>query len=131
MTTLDELGLTDLPELLGEAGTVGGDARWVLRADALVVAVAPPTSGEEGVDPRPGTADAAARYGIDLVDLAARHGLSGKAGETAVLDLPRPLPGRDFGWGGLPRRLVLVGVGDAGPDAMRKVGSALDRKSVV
>ncbi|HLV05746.1 M17 family metallopeptidase [uncultured Georgenia sp.] len=127
MTTLDELGLTELPEVLGEAGSVGSDDRWVPRADALVVAVAPPTSGEEGVDPRPGTADAAARYGIDLVDLAARHGLSGKAGETAVLDLPRPLPGRDFGWGGLPRRLVLVGVGDAGPDAMRKVGSALCR----
>src|SRR5690606_41499823 len=106
MTTLDELGLTELPEVLGEAGSVGSDDRWVPRADALVVAVAPPTSGEEGVDPRPGTADAAARYGIDLVDLAARHGLSGKAGETAVLDLPRPPPGRHLGSGGLPPRPV-------------------------
>src|SRR5690625_7765554 len=107
MTTLDELGLTELPEVLGEAGSVGSDDRWVPRADALVVAVAPPASGEEGVDPRPGTADAAARYGIDLVDLAARHGLSGKAGETAVVDLPRPLPGDDFGRAGLSGRRVL------------------------
>src|SRR5699024_6640321 len=36
-------------------------------------------------------------------------------------------PGRDFGWQALPGRLVLLGVGDADPSAMRKVGSALCR----
>ncbi len=127
MTSLSALGLTELPEVHGAAGSLTTGDPWLAEADALVVAVAPPGPGEEGVDPRPGTADAATCYGIDLVDLAARHSLSGKAGESAVLDLPRPLPGRDFGWDGLPGRLVVLGVGDAGPEAMRKVGSALCR----
>ncbi|WP_454085760.1 leucyl aminopeptidase family protein [Georgenia sp. Marseille-Q6866] len=125
MTSLSELGLAELPEVVGESGSL--DGADLTQAGAVVVAVAPAGAGEEGVEPRPGTADAAARYGIDLVDLAARHGLTGRAGESAVLDLPRALPGRDFGWNELPARLVLLGVGDAGPDAMRKVGSALCR----
>ncbi|TNC20853.1 leucyl aminopeptidase family protein, partial [Georgenia sp. 311] len=127
MTALSELGLTELPEVLAADDSPEAADRWLTTADALVVAVAPPVSGEEGVDPRPGTADAAARYGIDLADLVARHDLTGAAGESAVLDLPRPLPGRSFGWEGLPSRLVVVGVGDAGPDAMRTVGSVLCR----
>ncbi|WP_324652414.1 leucyl aminopeptidase family protein [Georgenia sp. H159] len=130
MASLSELGLIELPEVHGAAGTFAGDQHWLAQADAVVVAVAPPGPGEDGIDPRPGAADVAARYGIDLVDLAARHRLSGKAGESAVLDLPRPLPGRDFGWGDLPGRLVVLGVGDAGPAAMRKVGSALCRATV-
>ena len=129
MTSLRELGLTELPEVLGEEHTLAADGWWLdgTQTDAVVVAVAPAGAGEEGVEPRPGTADAAARYGIDLVDLAARRKLTGRAGETAVLDLPRPLPGRSFGWESLPTRLVLVGVGDADPAAMRKAGSAVCR----
>ncbi len=127
MTALSELGLTELPEVRGADGSPASVDQWLADADALVVAVAPPAPGDEGVEPRPGTADAAARYGIDLVDLAARHDLTGKPGESAVLDLPRALPGRTLGWEDLPARLVVVGVGDAGPAAMRTVGSVLCR----
>src|SRR5690625_985613 len=129
MTSLSELGLTELPEVRGEAGSAAGDGAWLTGADALVVAVAPPPPGEDGVEPRPGTADVSARYGIDIADLAARHGVTGKAGESAVVELPRPLAGRSFGWEDLPARLVVLGVGDGGPVAMRRVGSALCRST--
>ena len=129
MTSLRELGFTELPEILGEERTFSADGWWLDGdlVEAVVVAVAPAGAGEDGVEPRAGTADAAARYGIDLVDLAARRSLTGRAGESTVLDLPRPLPGQSFGWETLPARLVIVGVGDGGPAAMRIAGSAVCR----
>ena len=132
MTTLLDLGLTDLPDISGEDASLAADGPWLdgSRVDALVVPVAPGQAEDDGVEPRPGAADAAARYGIDLLDLAARSRLTGKAGQVAVLDLPRALPGHEFGWSALPARLVLVGVGDGSPRAMRTVGSALCRATV-
>ncbi|MEE6287622.1 leucyl aminopeptidase family protein [Georgenia sp. MJ173] len=129
MTTLRDLGLTDLPAVTGQDATFGTDGWWSdgSRVAAVVVPVAPGEAEDAGVEPRPGAADAAARYGIDIVDLASRSRLTGKAGQTAVLDLPRPVAGRDFGWADLPARLVVVGIGDGGPRAMRTVGSAICR----
>src|SRR5690625_7724291 len=88
MTSLRELGFTELPEILGEERTFSADGWWLDGdlVEAVVVAVAPASAGEDGVEPRAGTADAAARYGIDLVDLAARRSLTGRAGESTVLD---------------------------------------------
>ena len=48
---------------------------------------------------------------IPPTDAGAGVTITGKAGESAVVELPRPLPGRSFGWEGLPGRLVVLGVG--------------------
>ncbi|NMR19888.1 M17 family metallopeptidase [Cellulomonas fimi] len=98
---------------------------------ALAVPIAPPVEGESEVQPRAGTADAAARYGIDLGDLAERAGLGGTAGEAWTLHLPRRLvaAGAELPWGGLPSRLVLVGTGAGTPDDLRRAGAALARET--
>jgi len=100
-------------------------------AAALAVPVAPPASGETEVQPRTGTADAAARYGIDLGDLAERAGLTGAPGEAWTLHLPRRLlaSGPELPWEHLPARLILVGVGDGSPQALRRAGAALARQT--
>ncbi|WP_454051281.1 leucyl aminopeptidase family protein [Cellulomonas sp. Marseille-Q8402] len=100
--------------------------------DAVAVPVAPSAPDEPDdtdLQPRRGTADAAARYGIDLAELAERAGLTGAAGEAWTLLLPRPVgsAGAALPWAGLPRRLVLVGVGDGTPDELRRAGAALAR----
>lgn len=100
--------------------------------DAVAVPVAPPAPDEPDdtdLQPRRGTADAAARYGIDLAELAERAGLTGAAGEAWTLLLPRPVgsAGAPLPWAGLPRRLVLVGVGSGTPDELRRTGAALAR----
>jgi leucyl aminopeptidase len=97
--------------------------------DAVAVPVAPPAEPDDDLQPRRGTADAAARYGIDLAELAERAGLTGAPGEAWTLLLPRPVgsAGTPLPWSGLPRRLVLVGVGDGTPDDLRRAGAALAR----
>lgn len=100
--------------------------------DAVAVPVAPPAPDEPDetdLQPRRGTADAAARYGIDLAELAERAGLTGAAGEAWTLLLPRPAGsgGSPLPWAGLPGRLVLVGVGGGTPDELRRAGAALAR----
>lgn len=97
--------------------------------DALAVPVAP-ADGDDALRPGSGTADAAARYGIDLADIAERAGLTGAPGESYVLQLPRPVGskvGDVLPWTGLPLRLVLVGIGDGSPTALRRAGAALAR----
>jgi leucyl aminopeptidase len=96
--------------------------------DALAVAVAPAPAGEEELQPRGGAADVAALYGIDLLTEAERADLSGRAGSTAVVRLPRVLPGVvDLPWQGLPETIVLVGVGNGSADDVRRAGLALGR----
>jgi len=112
-------------------GTV---ASWtLLDADtaALAVPVAPAAQGDTEVQPRAGTADAAARYGIDLGDLAERAGVTGAPGDAWTLHLPRRLvaTGPELPWGQLPARLVLVGVGGGSPDDLRRAGAALARQT--
>lgn len=116
-----------LPAVRTERGAL---TRSSLPADdvaALAVPVAPPAEGETDVQPRTGTADAAALYGIDLGDVAERVRLTGAAGETYTLQLPRALGGGSLPWSGLPERLVLVGVGGGSPTDLRRAGAALAR----
>lgn len=114
-----------LPEVtLGTGDITSVD---LASADVLLLPVAPAAEGE-GVDPRDGTADAAARYGVDLADLADRLRATGAAGDVASVELPRsssrstPLP-----WAGLPHRLVLVGVGNGTVTDLRRAGAAVAR----
>ncbi len=124
-----------IPEVAVERGSLGhrtGRAAELLDGEvtqAVAVPVAPPAPGDDGeLQPRAGTADAAARYGIDLFDLAQRDGLKGGAGEASVVNLPRVLAGREAPpWAGLPERVVLVGVGDGSPTHLRRAGAALSR----
>jgi leucyl aminopeptidase len=116
--------LVQLPEVALGAGDI---TSVEVSADVLLLPVAPAAEGE-GVDPRDGTADAAARYGVDLADLADRVRATGAAGETATVELPRsssravPLP-----WDRLPARLVLVGVGRGTTTDLRRAGAAVAR----
>ncbi|WP_432496614.1 leucyl aminopeptidase family protein [Kineococcus auxinigenes] len=84
--------------------------------DVLAVPVAP---GQDGVQPRPGAADAAVRYGVDLAALCAAEDVSGEAGRSTRLPVPAPA--------GSPRRLLVLGVGASSPDELRRAGAALAR----
>ena len=96
--------------------------------DALVVPLAPPADGDSDPQPRVGTADAAARYGIDLSDLAERLHATGAAGDVHGIELPRPAgSGLSLPWTGLPARLVLVGIGAGDPTDLRRAGAAVAR----
>lgn len=98
--------------------------------DALVVPLAPPADGDADPQPRAGTADAAARYGIDLSDLAERLHATGAAGDVHGIELPRPAgSGLSLPWTGLPARLVLVGIGTGGPDDLRRAGAAVAKQT--
>lgn len=97
---------------------------------ALVVAVAPPLEEEDGLQPRAGTVDAAARYGIDLAELADRTGGSGfrgAAGQVATVDLPRTHAGAvtELPWAGLPSTIILLGIGGGSDQDLRRAGAAL------
>ncbi|RMI13718.1 leucyl aminopeptidase family protein [Cellulomonas triticagri] len=122
-----------VPAVVLAAGTLASsDLLLAPDVDAVAVPVAPSTPDEpEDTDlqPRRGTADAAARYGIDLAELAERARLTGAAGEAWTLLLPRPVgsAGAALPWAGLPRRLVLVGVGEGTPQDLRRAGAALAR----
>lgn len=96
--------------------------------DAVAVQVAPRRAGDDALQPRSGTPQAAARYGIDLAELAERAGLTGAAGEAFTVHLPHPVGSSvELPWAGLPPRLVIVGVGDESPTALRRAGAALAR----
>lgn len=98
--------------------------------DAVAIPLAPAVAGDEdeGPQPRRGAASTAARYGIDLGELADRAGLTGAAGESFVVQLPRPAgSGVVLPWSGLPPRIVLVGIGSAGDTDLRRAGAALAR----
>ncbi|WP_432575171.1 leucyl aminopeptidase family protein [Kineococcus sp. SYSU DK005] len=87
--------------------------------DVLAVPVAPGAGEGAAVEPRPGAADAAVRYGADLAALCAAEDVSGEAGRSARLPVPAP--------DGSPRRLLVLGVGDSSPAALRRAAAALAR----
>ena len=120
-----------LPEVVIVEGPVASSpALSGADVDALVVPLAPPAEGDSDPQPRAGTADAAARYGIDLSDLAERLHASGAAGDAHSIDLPRPAgSGVHLPWTGLPTRLVLVGVGAGEPADLRRAGAAVAKHS--
>ena len=85
-------------------------------ADAAVLALPTrPGQGEEGA-----ALAAAAPDGPDLPGLLRRESADGAAAELVAV----PLPGE-----GPRERLLLVGVGDAAPPALRKAGAALVRRA--
>ncbi len=98
--------------------------------DAVAVPVAPARTGDDALRPLEGTAEAAARYGVDLAEIGERARLTGAAGEVYVLQLPRPVGSSvTLPWSGLPPRLLLVGVGAGRPEDLRRAGAALARSS--
>lgn len=118
----------DLPAVAVVPGDVAtSDVLLEPGVDALVVPVAPPAEAGDGVQPRAGTAEAAARYGIDLGDLAERLGADGSAGSAHTVQLPRAVGAEPLPWDGLPPRLVLVGVGEQTPTDLRRAGAAIAR----
>lgn len=119
----------DLPAVVVRRGTIA--TTTVLTADdvdAVVLPIAPPAEGDEEVQPRIGTAEAAARYGIDLADLAERAHAEGSAGSARTVHLPHAL-GAELPWSRLPARIVLVGVGDGRPEDLRRAGAAIARET--
>jgi len=88
--------------------------------DVLAVPVAPGVEGR-AVQPRPGAADAAVRYGVDLAAGCEAEKVTGEVGQ--VVRLPVPAPERS------PRRLLVVGVGDSTPASLRRAGAALARSA--
>ena len=119
-----------LPDVRVARGSVASSTLLAQAdVDALVLPVAPPADPDEGVQPRSGTADAAARYGIDLGDLAERLTHTGSAGEAATIQLPRASGTHDLPWAGLPVRIVLVGIGAGAPSDLRRAGAAVARST--
>jgi leucyl aminopeptidase len=116
--------IAPLPEVQVRPGTVADELPE--DADVLLLPVAPGPDGD-GVEPREGAVEAAVRYGIDLGDLAERSGAGGSGGDAVSVVLPRPHGATVLPWSGLPHRLVLVGVGDRGPAALRRAGAAVAR----
>ena len=96
--------------------------------DALALPVGPAADGDDALTPGPGTAQAAARFGIDLAGLAERAGLTGKAGEAHVVTLPQAVGSAvHLPWHDLPSRLVLLGTGTGTAADLRQAGAALAR----
>ncbi|MGV8977635.1 MAG: leucyl aminopeptidase family protein [Cellulomonas sp.] len=121
-----------LPDVIAAVGSVAATSLLLdADVDALAVPVAPAVPGESDLQPRAGTADAAARYGIALAELAERAGLTGAPGEAYTVHLPHPVgrrgAGGEFPWHGLAPRIVLVGVGAGSPADLRRSGAALAR----
>ncbi|WP_432514329.1 leucyl aminopeptidase family protein [Kineococcus sp. SYSU DK001] len=87
--------------------------------DVLAVPVAAGEGADAPLQPRPGAADAAVRYGIDLAAVCAAEQVTGTG--AAVTRLPVPAPE------GSPRKLLVVAVGDSSPAALRRSGAALAR----
>jgi leucyl aminopeptidase len=96
---------------------------------AVVVAVAPAAERADGPEPRAGVVDAAALYRVDLAEMAAREGLSGAAGQSVTVSLPRPHSGAsgEFPWSGLPPRVIMLGIGAGTPAELRAAGAELAR----
>jgi len=118
----------DLPRVTVRRGSIASTPLLTADdVDAVVLPIAPAAEGDEGVQPRTGTAEAAARFGIDLADLAERAEADGSAGSAHTVHLPLALGGRTLPWAGLPRRIVLVGVGSGEPADLRRAGAAIAR----
>src|SRR5690606_20714181 len=89
-----------LPDVVLEQGTVATSTALTAQGSTsdgvslLAVPIAPGRSGD-GPQPRVGTADAAARYRIDLGELAERLKASGEAGTSVTVPLPRPVSAAD------------------------------------
>lgn len=122
-----------VPEVVNAAGTLASctflDSDDV---DAIAIAIGAPVDGDDELQPRAGTVDASARYGIDLAELADRANFNGAAGTTHTLDLPtvHARTAQTLPWAGLAQRIIFVGVGRESAVDLRRAGAALARASV-
>lgn len=99
--------------------------------DVLAVAMgaAPDTTIREDTEdalhptpqPRRGAVETTLRYEVDVAARAAAAGITGKAGETLVVQPPAAKAGE------LPAKLIYLGVGDESVPALRRAGAALAR----
>lgn len=105
----------------------GRDLTGAAPADVLAVPVAPPTAGDDEPQPRAGTADAAAAYGIDLLAVCEAEGFAGSAGSVLSIVAGALRPVTRTSAAALPARLLLVGVGEGRPLDLRRAGAALAR----
>ncbi len=96
---------------------------------AVGIAAAPETSPREDTEealhptpqPRRGAVETALWYGVDVAARAATAGVTGKAGETLLVEPPSDKAGE------LPAKLIYVGVGDESVQSLRRAGAALAR----
>lgn len=119
-----------VPEVVNAAGTLASctflDSDDV---DAIAIAIGAPVEGDDELQPRAGTVDASARYGIDLAELADRAAFNGSAGATHTIDLPtvHARTEQTLPWAGLAQRIIFVGVGRESTGELRRAGAALAR----
>ena len=96
---------------------------------AVAIAAAPRTTVREDSDealhptpqPRRGAVETALWYEVDVAARAATAKVTGKAGETLLVEPPAAKEGR------LPAKLIFLGVGDESVQSMRRAGAALAR----
>ncbi len=123
-------GAPALPNLRADGASLAQNPLTDGSFDAVAVPVGPAVEGDDHLQPGEGVTDVAARYGIDLADLAERAGLTGAAGEAHTVQLPRPVGSAvALPWDGLPARVVLVGTGDGSTGDLRRAGAALARQT--
>ncbi|WP_284023814.1 leucyl aminopeptidase family protein [Arthrobacter sp. zg-Y1219] len=96
---------------------------------AVAMAAAPTTTVREDTDealhptpqPRRGAVETALWYEVDVAARAATAGVTGKAGETLLVEPPSAKAEL------LPAKLIFLGVGDESVRSMRRAGAALAR----
>ncbi|MBO0897887.1 leucyl aminopeptidase family protein [Arthrobacter sp. zg-ZUI10] len=127
--------VTAVDQLLTGAGapTAGTGLRPAPEEEVDVLAVAmaaapdssPREDSEESLHPTPqprrGAVETALWYGVDVAARAAAAGVTGKAGETLLVEPPSDRAAD------LPAKLIFVGVGDESVQNLRRTGAALAR----
>ncbi|WP_258060240.1 MULTISPECIES: M17 family metallopeptidase [unclassified Arthrobacter] len=127
--------VTAVDQLLTGAGapTAGTGLRPAPEEEVDVLAVAmaaapdssPREDSEESLHPTPqprrGAVETALWYGVDVAARAAAAGVTGKAGETLLVEPPSDRAAD------LPAKLIFVGVGDESVQNLRRAGAALAR----
>ena len=117
-----------LPTQVSPPEFVLGD-RAPSRTGIGIVAVAvlqpDPTDPDAGPTLGPGAAELAEDTGVDLLDVLSRAGASGKTGEITEL----PLAGAGSTTNSALSLVLLVGVGDATTQDLRRAGATLARRT--
>lgn len=96
---------------------------------AVAMAAAPETTVREDTEealhptpqPRRGAVETALWYEVDVAARAATAGITGKAGETLLVEPPSAKAAE------LPAKLIFLGVGDESVQSLRRAGAALAR----
>jgi leucyl aminopeptidase len=115
-----------LPGAALDGGSLGSET--LVGVDAVAIPLVTGVEGDDGAQPGEGAAEAAALYGIDLAEVADRVGLTGAAGESYVLQLPRAVGSAvQLPWEALPPRIILLGLGTHTATHLRRAGAALAR----